>query len=76
MLVITPQEKELFEGIPKVLKKDGSGKVDTKAMALIAAKRLFPTTVLTKPDSKRATVPHNGIVDALLIAEYARRNFK
>jgi hypothetical protein len=64
----------MFEGIPKVFKE--GKKLDTKAMALIAAKRLFPTVKLTDPDSKRAKVPHNGIVDALLIAEYARRTFK
>ena len=58
--------------------KDKNGnvkyKVDTKATSLLAAKRLFPNTnLLATPRSK---VPHDGLVDALLIAEYGRRNFK
>lgn len=45
---------------------------DTKARALIAAKRLFPRLDLRK--SERCTKAHDGIVDALLIAEYALRS--
>jgi hypothetical protein len=40
-------------------------------MALIAAKRLFPNQKLVFGD--RATKPHDGLIDALLLAEYARR---
>lgn len=46
-------------------------KFDTKAAALIAAKRIFPTHDFRK--SARCSVPHDGMIDAALIAEYARR---
>lgn len=45
---------------------------DTKAMALVAIKRIFPTLKLTF--GERATKPHDGLIDAVLMAEYARRN--
>ena len=70
-LLVKPKEwqKEMFEGVPE--QKKANGRRDTKAMALLAAKRLFPDVDLTKSD--RAEKPHEGIVDALLIAEYTRR---
>ena len=46
-------------------------KFDTKAAALVAAKRLWPSQNWTK--SERAHTAHDGIVDAALIAEYGRR---
>lgn len=52
---------------PKMAK---GAKFDTKAAALVAARRLWPQQDWTK--SERATKPHDGIVDAALIAEYAR----
>lgn len=65
----------MFEGVPEIIKpmKEGQKRKirDTKAMALIAAKRLFPDVDLRM--SERAKNPHDGIVDALLMAEYARR---
>ena len=65
-------QKEMFEGVPEQTRSDG--KRDTKAMALVATKRLFPRqNLLATPKSK---VPHDGIVDALLMAEYCRRHFK
>jgi hypothetical protein len=45
-------------------------KKDTKATALNAASRIFPTVDFRK--SSRAKIPHDGIVDAALMAEYAR----
>lgn len=36
-------------------------------------KRLFPTLDITNPDNPRARTAHEGIMDALLIAEYGRR---
>jgi hypothetical protein len=46
-------------------------KFDTKAAALMAATRLWPCdSWLASP---RCRVPHDGMVDAALIAEYARR---
>lgn len=62
-------QKEMFQGVEEILKKGKSSR-DTKAMALIAAKRLFPDFKLT---FGRATVPHDGAVDALLMAEYCKR---
>lgn len=55
----------------KVRKPKDIGSIDTKAMSLIAAKRLFPDIDLRK--NERCKVPHDGIVDALLIMEYGRR---
>ena len=40
---------------------------DTKARALIAAKRLYPSENFTPP---RCRVAHDGLVDAILIARY------
>jgi len=53
---------------PKMAKGD---KFDTKAAALVAANKIWPSTDWRKND--RCRVPHDGIVDAALIAEYGRR---
>lgn len=75
-------QKELWQGIRPVeilvkgkTNKDGSPKykVDTKATSLIAAKRLFPKESFLA--TERSKVPHDGIVDSVLIAEFCRRNF-
>lgn len=78
-------QKEMFVGVQEmrkpdvIVKKAGhpptskKGGLDTKAMALVAAKRLFPKVDLRK--SQRATNPDNGIVDALLMSEYCRRKY-
>ena len=50
--------------------KAGKKKKDTKATSLKAAQRLFPAVDFTR--SARAKKPHDGIVDAALMAEYAR----
>jgi len=69
-------QKEMFVGVKLLQKPSNSGKTmvnDTKKMALIAAKRLFPkANLLATP---RSSVPHNGIVDALLMAAYTKRKF-
>lgn len=44
---------------------------DPKRRSLIAARRLFPSVKL---EVGRSTVPHKGVVDALLIAEAGRRS--
>ena len=62
-------QKDMFTGVPEA-KKSGGGR-DTKAMALVACKRIFPGLELTLTD--RATKPHDGYVDAILMAEWARR---
>lgn len=46
-------------------------KFDNKGAALAAAKRIWPNEDWTK--SYRATIPHDGLVDAALIAEWGRR---
>jgi len=69
-------QKEMFVGVKQLQKPSNSGKTmvnDTKKMALIAAKRLFPQANLFA--TSRSSVPHNGIVDALLIAGYVKRKF-
>lgn len=77
--MISPKkwQKQMWEGVEiqkTPSKKNKSGwKTDTKATSLMAAKRLFPDEDLTK--STRSQKPHDGIIDALLMAEYARRNF-
>ncbi len=64
--VIHPRtwQKEMLRDIP-------AG--DTKHRALLAAKRLFPGVNLLA--TERSRKPHDGIVDALLMAEYCRRKF-
>jgi len=80
---VTPKnwQKEMWEGVTIVQintgKKTPKGNVkyknDTKATSLLAAKRLFPQEdFLATP---RSSVPHDGIVDALLLAEYGKRKF-
>lgn len=48
-----------------------ASKLDTKATSLVAAKRIWPTFSFIA--SERSKKPHDGIVDAMLIAEAARR---
>jgi hypothetical protein len=64
-------QKVMWEGIPK--QKKPNGRTDTKAMSLLAAKRLFPNEDLTA--TERSIKPHDGKIDALLLAEYCRRKF-
>jgi hypothetical protein len=66
-------QKEMWAGVD-VIKKKGKTSTDTKAMSLVAASRLFPTLDLRDPNKPKARTPHDGIVDALLIAEYCRRS--
>jgi len=66
-------QKEMFQGLDQITRAGKSGKPvrDTKAMALMAIKRLYPSLKLTF--GERATVPHDGLIDAVLIAAYAKR---
>ena len=70
---VTPKvwQKEMWEGIP--IQKKANKRTDTKAMSLLAAKRLFPNEDMRA--SERCKVPHDGKVDALLLAEYCKRKF-
>lgn len=65
-------QKEMWEGIEPIMKEKNIKKIDTKQTSIIAAKKLFPNQKLTISD--RAKKPNDGIVDALLIAEYCRRH--
>jgi len=72
-------QQSLWMGVKTVKvstgKKDKEGKMkqktDTKATSLLAAQRLFPKEKFL--ETERCKVPHDGIVDAVLMAEYARR---
>lgn len=77
MIKVQPKkwQKLAFEGISEIRKPGTEGKkgsIDTKAMALIAAKRLYPTVNLLA--SVRSSKPHEGIIDSLLIAHYGKVN--
>ena len=65
-------QAEMFQGVSEI-KKTGTSKRDTKAMALVACKRLLPEVDLLFGIAKK---PHDGLVDSLLMAEYAKRKFK
>jgi len=76
--------KLMWKGLHEIRKpettrknKDGTtskvkGRMDSKAMSLQAVKKYFPSEDLKK--SSRCKNFHDGIVDALLLAEYGRRN--
>lgn len=55
--------KSMHQGTPTNLK--------AKARSHMAARRLFPNADLMA--TERSKVPHDGLIDALLIAEYGRR---
>ena len=68
-------QKQMFADI-EVIKKLNKGKfkTDTKAMALDVVKKIYPEVNLLP--TKRCKKPSDGIVDAILIAEYGRLNCK
>lgn len=63
--LVTPQrwQRSMHAGVEKNL--------DPKQRSRVAASRLFPGLDLLA--NKKCRVPHSGIIDALLIAEYGRR---
>lgn len=63
--VVPPRtwQAEMLKGTPTNL--------DTKARSIIAAQRWFPTASLLRTD--KCKKPHDGMADAMLIAEYGRR---
>lgn len=63
--MVTPQkwQKSMHAGVERSL--------DPKARSRVAAGRLFPEIDLRKND--RCRVPHEGLVDGLLIAEFGRQ---
>ena len=68
---VQPQmwQKVVWEGTNILHKSDG--KKDTKKISLVTANRLFPHE--TFMPSKAYKKPHDGLVDAALLAEYGRR---
>lgn len=79
-MLIQPKvwQKEIYSEYDKVYKPGKSRKtLDTKKTSLMACKRLFPGENLfyggNEKDTGRRSKEHEGIVDALLIAEYVRR---
>lgn len=73
--IISYEKKQKGISAEPKLNKDGTikHKIDTKATSLLAAKRLFPEETFLA--TTRSSVPHDGIVDAVLIGEYCKRNF-
>lgn len=75
-------QKLAFLGVPEIREPDKvtatgrkiKGKLKTKEMALIAAKRLYPNFDLRA--SERAKNPHDGIVDALLMSWFCKQTYK
>lgn len=74
-------QKDAFEGIGEIRKPASakqaalgrSGGLDTKAMALLAVKRLYPNQKLTF--GERAKKPHDGMIDAILLSRHCKLNF-
>lgn len=62
-------QKEVWNPSDKIYKSGAKKKtVDTKATSLLAAKRLFPDETFIA--TSRSKKPHDGLVDAALIAYY------
>jgi len=63
---------------PQLWQKDfhvgTSAKLDAKARSILAAQRLFPKESFLA--SSRSTKPHDGIIDAALMAEFGRRSWR
>jgi crossover junction endodeoxyribonuclease RuvC len=53
---------------------EGTNGEDTKAKSILAVHRLFPSVTL--PRTARSTTENDGIADAILIAEYGRREHR
>ncbi len=71
-------QKEMFQGIPEIRKPSKTpgkvGRLDTKPMSIMAAKRLFPEISLKR--TIRSKKDSDGISDALLMAEYSLRKYR
>lgn len=77
-IMIKPKEwqKECWKHI-KVQKKADGKTNDTKATSIIAAVNLWPKEDFKITNSGNASKNHNeGMVDAVLVAEYVRRLFR
>jgi hypothetical protein len=67
-VVLSQKWQKAFWSKPKMPKGQ---KFNTKAAALNVAKQIFPAETWLK--SERCTKPHDGMIDAALLAEYGRR---
>lgn len=77
-LLIKPKEwqKECWKHVKTQKKADGKTN-DTKATSIIAAVNLWPKENFKITNSGNASKNHNeGMVDAVLVAEYVRRMFR
>lgn len=67
-------QAKAWSGVKIQKKQDGIRfKTDTKSTSLMAAKRLFPQESFLA--TSRSKVPHDGIVDATLIAYFGRDHY-
>ncbi len=68
---VPPKEwqKWAFDGMTKI-NKPGKTSTDTKKMALTRIKQLYPKLKLTF--GERATKPHDGLIDSILIMNYGK----
>lgn len=70
-------QKLCFEGVPIIDKigpiARGRGLTDTKKMALISAQRLYPSLCLNF--GGRASTPHKGLIDSLMISHYIKMTY-
>ncbi len=60
------------EAKPSKPKRKSRADLDTKKTSINASRRLFPRVSLLR--NSKCKTPHDGLSDALLIAEYARRS--
>lgn len=70
-----------FELIPpqtwtKIMHRGATLSLPAKEKSKVVVKRLFPGEDFRNPDALKARVMHDGIMDAILIAEFARRRWK
>jgi hypothetical protein len=84
--LVSPKDwqKEMWQGITPLRKpgkkdektgKIKEGSILTKETTEVAVQRLFPNVNLVDPTKPRSKKIHDGIADALLLAEYGRRKF-
>lgn len=64
-------QAEVWSSVDKIYKT--GKKIDTKKTSLMASKRLFPNETFLA--TKRSRVPHDGLVDAALIALYCKMKY-
>lgn len=62
-------QAKIFAKLPPLRKESGSS--DTKELALIAVKILYPNLAI--PCTPRSKAPLDGVVDSILICEYAKQ---